>query len=64
MPERRAAMRCPRCGATMNHHADKLQAPVDESEAPLIDAALGGLIQETHGCPACGNVEFRRAEDY
>ena len=54
-------MQCPQCGAPMNHHADKLVAAASESEAPLIDAALGGVIQETHGCPACGTVEFRPA---
>lgn len=54
-------MRCPKCGAEMNHHADKLVYPVDRSEAVQMDAALGGVVQETHGCPACGNVEFRRA---
>ena len=60
MADRR--MSCPKCGETMNHHADKLVAPVDEKEAMLIDQTLGGLIQETHGCPACGNVEFRLAD--
>jgi hypothetical protein len=45
----------------MNHHADKLVDPLDRKEAAQTDPALGGVIQETHGCPACGNVEFRRA---
>jgi hypothetical protein len=44
----------------MNHHADKLVHPVDRKEAAHMDPALGGVVQETHGCPACGNVEFRR----
>ena len=61
MSERTARMRCPACGAEMNHHADKLVDPVDSREAAEIDPALGGLLQETHGCPACGNVEFRLA---
>jgi hypothetical protein len=26
-----------------------------------MDPALGGVVQQTHGCPACGNVEFRIA---
>lgn len=56
-------MRCPKCGAPMNHHADKLVHPADAREAARLDPALGGVIQETHGCPACGNVEFRLAHD-
>ena len=54
-------MRCPKCGAEMNHHADKLVYPVDREEAAQMDPALGGVVQQTHGCPACGNVEFRIA---
>ena len=58
----RERMRCPKCGAEMNHHADKLVDPVNRKELELMDPELGGVIQETHGCPACGNVEFRRRE--
>jgi len=61
MPERKM-MVCPKCGEPMNHHADKLVDPVDSREAALVDPALGGVVQETHGCPGCGNVEFRRAD--
>lgn len=59
----RPRMRCPKCGAEMNHHADKLVETTDMREAARADPALGGIVQETHGCPNCGNVEFRRAED-
>ena len=58
MPER---MTCPKCGAAMNHHADKLVAPVDPSAAVDVDPVFGGVIQEAHTCPACANVEFRLA---
>jgi ribosomal protein S27AE len=54
-------MNCPKCGAEMNHHADKLVAPTDQTDARDIDPDFGGLILETHTCPACANVEFRRA---
>lgn len=54
-------MKCPKCGAEMNHHADKLVAPTDQTDARDIDPDFGGLILETHTCPACANVEFRRA---
>jgi hypothetical protein len=40
----------------MNRHAEKLVY----SDAARIDPALGGLIEETHACPGCGNVESRR----
>jgi hypothetical protein len=45
----------------MNHHADKLVAAVDPDTAGGIDPVFGGVIQETHTCPACANVEFRLA---
>lgn len=54
-------MQCPRCGATMNHHADKLVVPTDADSIGRLDPVLGGVIQETHTCPACANVEFRPA---
>lgn len=52
-------MRCPKCGAEMNRHAEKLvySGSGDEGTDPL----LGGIIEETHACPRCGNVEARRA---
>jgi len=43
----------------MVHHADKLVDPTDKVELRRIDPALGGVVQQTHGCPNCGNVKFR-----
>jgi ribosomal protein S27AE len=54
-------MICPKCGAEMNHHADKLVYPVTAEDAKKMDVTLGGVIEETHGCPGCGGVESRRA---
>lgn len=53
-------IRCPKCGTEMNHHADKLvhSATADE---PGFDPSLDGFVEETHACPACGNVVARRA---
>jgi ribosomal protein S27AE len=51
-------MRCPRCGTTMNHHAEKLILSVNR--AIPIDPALGGYIEEMHACPRCGSIESRR----
>jgi len=55
-----ARLKCPRCGTPMNHHADKLVTVGDDADRSAIDPAFGGVIQETHTCPACTNVEFRR----
>lgn len=55
-------MQCPKCDETMNHHADKLVAATDATELERMDPDFDGLIQETHSCPGCGNVEFRLAE--
>ena len=53
-------LRCSKCGAEMNRHAEKLVYSDSSADAPRIDPALGGLIEETHACPTCGNVESRR----
>ena len=43
MPEK---IKCPRCGAEMNHHADKLLASDSE--------VISNTVMELHSCPACG----------
>ena len=54
----REKMICPKCGATMNFHAEK----VVYSEADLsAHAAMGGRVEEIHTCPRCGNTESRAA---
>ncbi len=55
-----ARLRCPKCGTEMNLHAEKLVHPENAAEAGRVDVALGGLLQETHACPGCGNIESRR----
>jgi len=55
-------MICPKCGAEMNHHADKLVDPVKPDDMKHVNPALGGVIEEMHYCPGCGTVESRRAE--
>jgi hypothetical protein len=44
----------------MNRHAEKLVYSDSPSDARWIDPLLGGLIEATHACPRCGNVESRR----
>jgi len=53
-------MRCPSCGAEMNHHADKLVQPTGAADEPMVDSALGGIVEEVYTCPACGTEAARR----
>jgi len=53
-------LRCPKCGTEMNRHAEKLVYSDNAVDAGRIDPMLGGLIEETHACPGCGNAEYRR----
>jgi predicted RNA-binding Zn-ribbon protein involved in translation (DUF1610 family) len=55
-----ARLRCPKCGAEMNRHAEKLVYPGGTGDSLGADSLLGGVIEETHQCPVCGNVEARR----
>jgi ribosomal protein S27AE len=52
-------MKCPDCGAEMNHHADKLDYGAAADEAS--DTSEGGIIIEAHTCPACGHTATRAA---
>ncbi|MDT7543450.1 MAG: hypothetical protein QOE33_3354 [Acidobacteriota bacterium] len=56
-------MKCPDCGAEMNHHADKVDynAAIDRPE--LIDPDFGGVVEEAHTCSACGRTEMRAARE-
>lgn len=53
---------CPKCGDEMNHHADKPGEPLTPEDNKRVDPRLGVIIEEIHGCPACGAVESRRGE--
>ena len=52
-------MKCPDCGAEMNHHADKLDYGAAWDEAS--DADEGGAVIEAHTCPGCGRTTTRAA---
>jgi ribosomal protein S27AE len=52
-------MICPDCGAEMNHHAMKIDYGTDDPKA--IDPAFGGVVQEAHTCPECGQTSLREA---
>ena len=53
-------MRCPKCGATMNHQADKLVHPLTAAEGALMTSAIDGVIEKVFACPECGRIESRR----
>jgi ribosomal protein S27AE len=55
-------MTCPKCGVEMNHHADKLIYADEKRSVATNDPSLGGIIEETNQCPACGAVASRRAQ--
>jgi ribosomal protein S27AE len=50
-------MKCPACGAEMNHHADK----VDYGAAPEPAAEAAEVVFEAHTCPDCGRSATRTA---
>jgi hypothetical protein len=54
---RTSPLTCPRCGAAMNHHAEKLVLTGEPD--PRVDPDLGGYIRELHSCPGCGHLESR-----
>lgn len=52
-------MKCPKCGAEMNHHGDKLVYGGENGSAANV---LGGAIEEFHSCPKCGRNASRPAD--
>ena len=55
-------MICQDCGVEMNHHADKLDYNAALEDPAAADPLLGGIVEESHTCPACGRTEVKRAE--
>ena len=47
-------MTCPKCGATMNQHAERLIDPRSREEVARLDSELYGVVHQMHSCPACG----------
>ena len=56
-----SAMICPRCGVEMNFHAEKIDYAATLTEPDAVDPDLGGILEEVHTCPGCGNMGTRRA---
>ncbi len=57
----REKMICEECGAEMNCHAEKIDYSSAPDESDAFDADFGGVLEEFHSCPHCGNMETRRA---
>ena len=55
MAEAVSKLRCPACGAEMNHHADKLVQTAEPATRAAAEAVL-----EVHTCRKCGKVEARQ----
>ena len=60
MPDNNPMM-CPDCGVAMNHHADKIDYNAALDGAHTADADLGGVVEQAHTCPACGQTQMRPA---
>ncbi len=54
-------MICPRCGVEMNRHAEKVDYAAGLAEPEAVDPELGGVVEEFHTCPSCGQTLSRRA---
>ena len=53
-------MTCPKCGAQMNHQAQKLVDPVTAEEAVAVTAVFDGVLLVVFACPSCGWIDSRR----
>ena len=60
MPDGRK-MNCDDCGAEMNLHAEKIDYGTDTRTGDPFDEELGGVVEEFHTCPQCGQTQARRA---
>ena len=61
MPET-TKMMCPECGLEMNYHAEKLDYTAALTDPEAVDPDLGGVLEEVHTCPGCGQIGTRKAQ--
>ena len=52
---------CPKCGAAMNRHAEKIDYTAALEDPEAVDPELGGVLEEVHACPKCGATQSRLA---
>jgi predicted RNA-binding Zn-ribbon protein involved in translation (DUF1610 family) len=62
MAKKQSKMKCPACGADMNYHATKVDYSAAMKNPKKMDADFGGMVEEFHSCPKCGNTASRKAE--
>jgi predicted RNA-binding Zn-ribbon protein involved in translation (DUF1610 family) len=55
-------MICPACDVEMNFHAEKIVYAAGLAGPDAIDDELGGVVEEFHTCPECGQTLARRAD--
>jgi predicted RNA-binding Zn-ribbon protein involved in translation (DUF1610 family) len=56
----RPTMTCPKCGAQMNHQANKLVDAVTAAEAAAVTDVFDGVLVVVFACPSCGWIDSRR----
>lgn len=63
MLKQKPKMKCPACGAAMNHHAYKVDYYAALRDPASMDKDLGGVMEEFHTCPKCGSNASRRESE-
>lgn len=56
-------MKCPKCGAEMNLHAEKFVHGISGASTAEETGGTDGTLQEFHGCPMCGAAASRAATE-
>jgi ribosomal protein S27AE len=54
-------MICPKCGVEMNFHAEKIDYDAGLAGQDASDLDIGGVVEEFHTCPECGQTLMRPA---
>jgi ribosomal protein S27AE len=54
-------MICPKCGVEMNFHAEKIDYEAGLAVQDALDLDIGGVVEEFHTCPECGQTLMRPA---
>ena len=55
-------MICSDCGVEMNYHAEKIDYMAALTDPDSVDPDFGGVLEEVHTCPGCGNTGTRKAQ--
>ena len=55
-------MICAECEIEMNYHAEKIDYMAALTDPDAADPDLGGIVEEVHTCPGCGNTGTRKGQ--